>query len=417
LPSDKYDMRMAAADKYFLKVLGCLNEAQARWYVAREAVARGRGGLKALHELTGMSRPTILRGIRELRQGRDLGMSGRVRCPGGGRKRLEHDDPALTAALEGIMNENTAGDPMSLLKWTNKSTARMAEELTRQGHPVSDETVRRRLWELDYSLQGNVKSLEGHSTPERDAQFRYINRQVKAHLRRGEPVLSIDTKKKERVGNFKNTGKTWRPKGEPIPVNVYDYPHLGQGTAILYGALDLERNQGFVNVGMTHDTAEFAVESLRRWWKWFGRRHYPQARSLLLCADGGGSNGSRSRAWKYHLQQFADAFGLTVTVSHYPPGTSKWNKIEHRMFSFISINWKGKPLVSYQTVLNMIGSTRTHAGLRIKAELDTTDYKTGEKITDEQMKGLKLRPHRTHPQWNYTITGEGVPQHCYIIAK
>ena len=403
-------MATAMADKYLVKILATLNEAQARWYVARETIARGRGGLKAMHELTGMSRPTILKGIRELREGRDLGSGARVRRTGGGRKPLEYDDAGLTKALERLMDENTAGDPMSLLKWTNKSTARIAEELTREGHPVSDETVRRRLADWDYSLQGNAKSLEGKSAPERDAQFRYINSQVKRHLRRGEPVLSIDSKKKERVGNFKNNGKTWRPKGQPIPVNVYDYPHLGVGTAIPYGAYDLDRNQGFVNVGMTHDTAEFAVESLRRWWKLFGRRHYPKARSLLLCADGGGSNASRSRAWKYHLQQFADEFGLAVTVCHYPPGTSKWNKIEHRMFSFISINWRGKPLVSYETVVNLIGSTRTKTGLRIKARLDAATYKTGERITDEEMKRVKLQPHRTHPQWNYTISAGDATQ-------
>jgi len=225
---------------------------------------------------------------------------------------------------------------MSLLRWTNKSTARIAQELTRQGHRVSDETVRRRLGELDYSLQGNAKNKEEEASAEgRDAQFRYINTQVKKHLARGEPVVSVDTKKKERVGNFKNAGKTWRPQGQPMEVNVYDYPHLGLGTAIPYGAYDVQRNEGFVNVGMTHDTAEFAVHSLRQWWKMVGWRHYPRAQALLVCADGGGSNGSRNRAWKYHLQQFSDQFGVPVTVCHYPPGTSKWNKIEHRMFSFI----------------------------------------------------------------------------------
>ena len=392
------------ADKFMLKVLRTLNEAQARWYVAREAVARGRGGINAMSELTAMSRPTIIRGIRELRENRELALAGRVRSPGGGRKRLEEDDPQLTNALERIMDENTAGDPMSLLRWTNKSTERIAEELTRQGHPLSGQTVRRRLRELGYSLQGNAKSLEGSSPPERDAQFRYINRQVKRQLAQGEPALSIDTKKKERVGAFKNSGRTWRPKGEPYAVNVYDYPHLGQGTAIPYGAYDIERNQGFVNVGMSHDTAEFALESLRRWWKQVGRRHYPKAKSLLLCADGGGSNGSRSRAWKYYLQRFADEFGLQVSVCHYPPGTSKWNKIEHRMFSYISMNWRGRPLVSYETVLNLIGSTRTRTGLRVKAKLDRRVYKTGVKISDEQMQKVNIEPHTTHPKWNYTIS-------------
>jgi hypothetical protein len=385
-----------------LKVLGALNESQARWYVAREALARGRGGLKAMYELTGMSRPTILKGIRELRQQKELPRE-RVRQLGAGRKRLEESDPGLQAALERIMEENTAGDPMSLLRWTNKSTIRLAEELTRLGHSVSDETVRRRLAEMGYSLQANAKNLED-SAAGRDQQFRYINRQVRQSLARQEPVLSVDTKKKERVGNFKNAGKTWRPKGQPMEVNVYDFPHLGVGPAIPYGAYDQQRNEGFVNVGISHDTAEFAVESVRRWWRWIGRRSYPKATRLLLCADGGGSNGSRNRAWKYHLQQFADQSALAITVCHYPPGTSKWNKIEHRMFSFISLNWQGKPLVSYETVINLIGATRTTTGLRVKARLDTRFYEAGVKITDEEMEQINLRAHRTNPEWNYTIS-------------
>jgi len=392
------------ADDLLLKVLGALNEAQARWYIAREALARGRGGLKAMHELTGISRPTILKGVRELRELDELGSGERVRQPGGGRKRLEASDPGLERALERIVGESTAGDPMSLLRWTNKSTSRIAQELTRQGHPVSDETVRRRLGELGYSLQGNAKNKEEEAPGEgRDTQFRYINAQVKKWLARGSPVVSVDTKKKERVGNFKNSGKTWRPKGQPMEVNVYDYPHLGLGTAIPYGAYDVQRNEGFVNVGMTHDTAEFAVHSLRQWWKLVGRRHYPQAKALLVCADGGGSNGSRNRAWKYHLQQFSDKFGVAVTVCHYPPGTSKWNKIEHRMFSFISLNWQGQPLISYETVVNLIGATRTTAGLRMKAKLDPKFYELGIKISDQQMEQLNLQPHKLHPAWNYTI--------------
>lgn len=398
-------MIQQAPDDLMLKVLGALNESQARWYVAREALARGRGGLKAMFELTGMSRPTILKGIRELEQQEELPRE-RVRQLGGGRKRLEESDPGLQRALNRIMEENTAGDPMSLLRWTNKSTVRIAEELTRLDHSVSDETVRRRLAEMGYSLQANAKNLE-ESSAGRDQQFRYINRQVKQYLAREEPVLSIDTKKKERVGNFKNAGKTWRPKGQPTEVNVYDFPHLGVGPAIPYGAYDQQRNEGFVNVGISHDTAEFAVESVRRWWRWIGRRGYPQAARLLLCADGGGSNGSRNRAWKYHLQQFADQSGLAITVCHYPPGTSKWNKIEHRMFSFISLNWQGKPLVSYETVINLIGATRTTTGLRVKAKLDTRFYEAGVKITDEEMEQINLRSHRKHPEWNYTISPHG----------
>jgi hypothetical protein len=392
-------------DDLMLKVLGALSESQARWYVARETLALGRGGLKLMNELTGMSRPTILKGIRELQQHKEL-PSERIRQPGGGRKRLEESDQVLEAALEQIMEENTAGDPMSLLRWTNKSTVRIADELTRLGHSVSDETVRRRLAEMGYSLQANAKNLE-ESGAGRDQQFRYINKQVKRFLSGKEPVLSIDAKKKERVGNFKNAGRTWRPEGQPIEVNVYDFPHLGVGPAIPYGAYDQQRNEGFVNVGISHDTAEFAVESVRRWWRWIGRRRYPQAQRLLLCADGGGSNGSRNRAWKYHLQQLANQSRLAVTVCHYPPGTSKWNKIEHRMFSFISLNWQGKPLVSYETVINLIGATRTATGLQVKAKLDTRYYEAGVKITDEEMESINLQTHRTNPEWNYTISPLG----------
>ena len=394
---------MQQADALTLRVLKTLNEAQARWYVAREALARGRGGLKGMSELTGMSRPTILKGIRELQAKTRLQTGDRVRAAGGGRKRVEDADPGFVRALERIMAENTAGDPMSLLRWTNKSTGRIAEELTQLGHPASDETVRRKLIEMEYSLQANRKTLEGSSPVERDDQFRYINRLVKQCLRRGNPVLSVDTKKKERVGNFKNPGRTWRPRGQPSAVHIYDFPHLGEGPAIPYGAYDVGRNQGFVNVGMSHDTAEFAVESLRRWWRLIGRRHYATATGLLLCADGGGSNGFRNRAWKYHLQHLADALDLEVTVCHYPPGTSKWNKVEHRLFSYISLNWKGRPLISYETVVHLIGATRTKAGLRVKAALDAGTYELGVKIPDAEMERLNLRPHRTLPQWNYTL--------------
>ena len=394
---------MAEADDLTLRVLDTLNEAQARWYVAREALVRGRGGLKALHELTGMSRPTILKGIRELRAGTRL-PADRVRAAGAGRKRVEATDPGFARALERVMAENTAGDPMSLLRWTNKSTARIAEDLTRRGHAASAETVRRKLVEWGYSLQANRKSLEGSSPVDRDQQFRYINRLVKRFRRQGNPVLSVDTKKKERVGNFKNSGSTWRPRGAPSDVNIYDYPHLGEGPAIPYGTYDVGRNQGFVNVGTSHDTAEFAVESVRRWWRLIGRRHYATTTTaVLLCADGGGSNGVRNRAWKYHSQRLADHLRRDITVCHYPPGTSKWNKIEHRLFSFISMNWRGRPLISYETVINLIGATRTKSGLRVKAMLDEGTYELGIKIPDEEMDRLDLRPHRTLPAWNYTL--------------
>lgn len=390
-----------ASDRIVLKVLGTLNEAQARWYAASEAITRGRGGIKAMESLTGMSRTTILKGIKELQSEDSLVGQGRARRPGGGRKRLEHEDPQLTQALERIMEENTAGDPMSLLLWTNKSTRTIAEELGRQGHEVSHVTVQRRLHDLDYSLQANVKDIEGLSPENRDEQFRYINEQVKKFVSRGEPVISVDSKKKENVGNFKNPGRNWQKQGRPVEVDVHDF---AEEKAVPYGAYDVERNEGFVNVGVSSETAEFAVESIRRWWKLVGRRHYAEVKSLLICADCGGSNGNRRRAWKYQLQQLADEFGLSITVCHYPPGTSKWNKIEHRMFSFISMNWKGKPLVNYETVVNLIGGTRTKGGLRIKAKLDRRIYKKGKKISDEQMEQINLRPHQTYPQWNYTIS-------------
>jgi hypothetical protein len=396
---------------HMLKVLGALNEAQARWYVAKEALALGRGGLKRLHELTGMSQPTILKGMRELRARARLGLPDRVRKPGGGRKRVEVLAPALRRHLERLLDETTAGDPMSPLKWTSKSTYRLAAELTHLGHGVDADTVGRLLKDWGYSLQANVKSKEGSARPERDAQFRYINTQVQRFLRRNWPVISVDTKKKERVGAFKNPGRTWRKVGQPEQVEVHDFPHLGIGTAIPYGTYDIQRNQGLVNVGMTHETAEFAVESIRRWWQQFGRRHYPRAQELLICADGGGGNGSRSRAWKFYLQDLANRLALRITVCHYPPGTSKWNKIEHRMFSFISLNWRGQPLVSYETVVNLISRTTTQTGLKIAARLDSHTYDPGVKISDEAMAQLQLTLHSTHPQWNYTIRPKRTRSH------
>jgi hypothetical protein len=380
--------------------LPTLNEVQRRWYAAQKAMELGWGGVTRVQEMTGLSRPTILKGIRELKRPGRLRQPERMRRPGAGRKPLEHHDPRFTKALERIMNENTAGDPMSALRWTHKSTRSIAEELTRRGHAVGAWTVGARLGELDYSLQANRKDKEGFSPPERDRQFRYINRQVKDFACREEPVISVDAKKKEKIGDFKNSGPEWRKKGFPRQVDVHDF---AKQKAIPYGAYDIERNEGFVNVGVSRETAEFAVESIRRWWKLAGRRHYPKARSLLITADCGGSNGTRRRGWKYYLQQFADEFGVSVTVCHFPPGTSKWNKIEHRMFSFISLNWRGQPLVSYQTVVNLIGGTRTKRGLRIKAKLDTREYEQGIQFTDDQMDSINIRRHRSHPHWNYTI--------------
>jgi hypothetical protein len=324
--------------------------------------------------------------------------------PAAGRKKIEDVNPVMSRRLKDIVEETTAGDPMSPLKWTAKSTRTIAEELTRLGHPISSVTVGRCLDEMGYTLQANVKSREGSQNPNRDAQFRYLNRQVKGFRRAGDPVISVDTKKKELVGAFKNEGRRWLPKGKADHVSVHDFPHLGKGKAIPCGAYDIARNRAVVNVGVTHDTAEFAVESIRRWWRLDGERHYSGTRRLLICADSGGSNGSRPRAWKLQLQALSDETGLAVTVCHYPPGTSKWNKIEHRLFSFISLNWKGKPLVNYETVVNLIGGTRTRAGLKVKAVLDANQYETGIAVSDEDIDQLRLKRHKIHPDWNYTIS-------------
>jgi hypothetical protein len=388
----------------WLKVLSTLNEAQARWFVADKALDMGRGGTSRLSQITGMSRTTIAKAIGELRgRGALITAKGRIRLEGAGRKRIEESDPAVKDLIMGIVQESTAGDPMCLLRWTSKSTRTIAEELVRRGHQIGPVTVARCLSDLGYSLQANVKAKEGRQHAERDEQFRYINRLVKAYIKAGDPVISVDTKKKELVGEFRNAGRTWRPRGQPRRVNVHDFPHLGRGKAIPYGAYDFARNRAVVNVGISHDTAEFAVESIRRWWRLDGRRIYRDARRLLVCADSGGSNGHKLRAWKLELQGLADEIGMPITVCHYPPGTSKWNKIEHRLFSFISINWRGRPLVNYETVVNLIGATKTRTGLRVKAVLDTKPYPKGVKVEDEAMDEVRLRRHKLHPDWNYTI--------------
>ena len=388
-----------------MKVLGTLNEYQARLFVAEKALEQGRGGITHLSRLTGMSRVTITEGVRDLSRTARLrsASSGRVRNPGGGRKKVEEADTGLLRRLKVIVEETTAGDPMSPLKWTSKSTRTIAEELTRSGHSVSSVTVGRCLEDMGYTLQANVKTREGAQHPDRNAQFRYLNRQVKAFRREGDPVISVDTKKKELVGAFKNAGRRWLPKGEADEVSVHDFPHLGKGKAIPYGAYDIARDRAVVNVGVTHDTAEFAVESIRRWWRLDGKRHYRGTGRLLICADSGGSNGNRQRAWKLHLQAFSDETGMAVTVCHYPPGTSKWNQIEHRLFSFISLNWRGKPLVNFETVINLIGGTRTRSGLKVKALLDTNQYETGVAPSDDEIGKLRLKRHKIHPNWNYTL--------------
>jgi len=393
-----------SAERTWLRVLGAMNEYQARLLVAEKALQLGRGGISQLAQLTGMSRVTITQGVRGLISGKVRGPGeGRVRQPGGGRKKVEHADYGLLRRLKSIVEETTAGDPMSPLKWTSKSTRTIADELTRSGHPISSVTVGRCLEDMGYTLQANVKTREGPQHPNRDAQFRYLNRQVKAFRRVGDPVISVDTKKKELVGAFKNAGRRWLPQGKSDEVTVHDFPHLGQGKAIPYGAYDIARNRAVVNVGVTHETAEFAVESLRRWWRLDGKRHYRGTRRLLICADSGGSNGNRQRAWKLHLQALSDETGMAITVCHYPPGTSKWNQIEHRLFSFISLNWQGKPLINFETVVNLIGGTRTRTGLKIKAVLDTSEYETGVEISKEEIDQIRLKRHKVHPDWNYTL--------------
>lgn len=394
-----------SAERIWLRVLGTLNEYQARLFVAEKALQLGRGGISHLSQLTGMSRVTITQGLSELRTGRKLrtAADGRVRQPGGGRKKVEQANPQLPRRLRTIVEETTAGDAMSPLRWTSKATRTIAEELTRSGHPISSVTVGRCLEAMGFTLQANVKTREGPQHPNRDAQFGYLNRQVKAFRRAGDPVISVATKKKELVGAFKNGGRRWLPKGKADQVSVHDFPPLGKGKAIPYGAYDIARNRAVVNVGVTHDTAEFAAESIRRWWRLDGKRHYREAPRLLICADSGGSNGNRTRAWKLHLQALSDETGMSIAVCHYPPGTSKWNKIEHRLFSFISLNWKGKPLVNYETVVNLIGGTRTRGGLKVKAVLDTNQYETGVEVSKEDIGQLRLKRHRVHPDWNYTL--------------
>jgi hypothetical protein len=394
----------SAQEKRWLRVLSTLNEFQARLFVADKALDRGRGGISRMSALTGMSRTTLTKAASELSSRRKLGPGGggRIRAAGAGRRKVEEVDKQLRAELTRIVEETTAGDPMSALRWTNKSTEGIAAELTRRAHPISERTVARMLDEMGYSLQLNRKEKEGPQHPDRDAQFLYINRQEASFRASGDPVISVDTKKKELLGAFKNGGRTWRPKGKPYEVNVHDWPSRAKGKAIPYGVYDVQADRAVVSVGISHDTAEFAVESIRRWWRLDGRQRYRSARRLLICADGGGSNSSRTRAWKANLLKLAKEIGIPITVSHYAPGTSKWNRVEHRVFSLISLTWKGQPLWNLETVINLIGATRTRSGLRVKAVLDTARYETGVKISDDRIDQQRIRRSRFHPS-NYTI--------------
>jgi hypothetical protein len=391
----------------FASLRPLLDERARRLWAAVEARALGRGGISQVAEATRLSRATIRAGLQELAH--PVPVTGpqapreQVRRPGGGRKPLGVHDPHLVRALETLVDPVTRGDPMSLLRWTCKSAAKLAVELQAQGHEVSERTVNRLLHDLGYSLQANSKTIEGRAHPDRDAQFRYINRRAKAFQRQGQPVVSVDTKKKELVGQFRNGGREWQPQGQPAAVNVHDFPSEALGKVIPYGVYDETTNTGWVSVGVDHDTAEFAVETVRRWWRRMGREVYPQAKRLLITADGGGSNGSRCRLWKMELQRLADETELRISVCHFPPGTSKWNKIEHRMFCYITENWRGRPLVSREVVVNLIGHTTTKTGLAIRSELDENSYPTGREVTDPQMESLSIKRDKFHGEWNYTI--------------
>jgi hypothetical protein len=389
-------------------LLPYLNERQRRLFLAVEARALGHGGVVRVARATGVSRPTIKQGLRELTGA--VAPRERVRRVGGGRRSLAERNPALLTDLEALVDPDTRGDPMSPLRWTCKSTRQLAGALQERGHRVGYRTVAALLDQAGYSLQAAAKTLEGSQHPDRDAQFRYLNDQVKALLAAGQPVVSVDAKKKELVGTFKNGGREWQPQGQPEQVNVHDFPDKQVGKAIPYGVYDVGRNAGWVTVGRDHDTATFAVASLRRWWQAVGTGAYPGAERLLICADGGGSNGYRIRLWKVELQQFADASGLTVTVCHLPPGTSKWNKIEHRLFAHISMNWRGRPLVSHEIIVDLIGATTTSTGLRVQAELDPGQYPTKVKVSDDELATVQLTPHAFHGEWNYTVTPRSTHQ-------
>jgi len=383
----------------FATIAPHLNERQRRLWVGTEARALGRGGVSLVARATGVSRPTVHKAQEELD---DLPeMNGRVRRAGGGRKRLRELDPGLEAALDALVDPDTRGDPMSPLRWTCKSTGQLALALTRGGHPVSAATVATMLHEAGYSLQGNAKTHEGNQHPDRDAQFRYLNEKATEFRDTGLPVVSVDAKKKELVGEFKNGGREWEPKGQPVEVKVHDFLDKELGKAIPYGIYDIERNVGWVNVGQDHETAAFAVESLRRWWRGDGELVYSNAGELLICADGGGSNGYRSRLWKYELGRFAAETGLSITVCHLPPGTSKWNKIEHRLFSHITMNWRGRPLTSLEVIVDLIGATTTKQGLKVHAERDLGSYPKGVKVTDAELAAIILKAHDFHGEWNY----------------
>jgi hypothetical protein len=380
-----------------------LNERDRRLALGSEARSWGHGGIAAVHRASGASKTTVARGLGDLESESGAGGGGRVRAPGGGRKPVEVADPGLPAALDGLIEPETRGDPQTPLRWTTKSTRRLAGELTALGHPVSHSVVAKLLRAGGYSLQATRKTLEGAQHPDRDAQFRYINALAGQYLAAGDPVISVDTKKKELVGRFAQAGREWQPTGQPVPVSTYDFPTCAVGKAIPYGVYDLADDSAWVSVGVDHDTSVFAVATITQWWTKMGAAKYPRATRLLITADGGGSNGHRPWLWKHELAALAETTGLDITICHYPPGTSKWNKIEHRLFSRITLNWRGRPLTTFQTIVNLIANTTTTTGLTVGCALDPNLYPTKIKLSDEQKNAIPLTRHDFHPDWNYTI--------------
>jgi hypothetical protein len=389
-------------EQKFRSVWPLLDERTRRVMAANEALSLGFGGISEVHRACGLSRRAIAKGISEIQEG-IAPPAGRVRCPGAGRKSITESNPHLLNALEDLIDCQTRGDPESPLRWICKSTRTIAMQLGKMKHPVSHVKVAQLLHDLNYSLQSNRKTEEGADHPDRDAQFRHINAAVKKCMKQSIPVVSVDTKKKELIGNYVNAGKQWLPEKKPKKVQGHDFPSPEVPRAYPYGIYDLRRNSGFVNVGTDHDTGEFAVASIRGWWHFEGRRLYPDATMILITADGGGSNGSRLRLWKFELQKFADQTGLSISVCHFPPGTSKWNKIEHRLFSFITSNWRGEPLRDYETIVNLIARTTTAKGLKVTCRLDRSKYPTGLKVSDEEMESINVERNKFHGEWNYVI--------------
>ncbi len=398
------DEKFSAMRQRLADLLPRLNERDRRLALAAEAKSWGYGGITAVHHATGVSRKVIQRGMTELSDDPAEGPSDRVRAPGGGRKKAEVANPELVDALESLIEPDTRGDPESPLRWTTKSTRHLAATLTEMGHSISHNAVAKLLHFLGYSLQGTRKKMEGSQHPDRDDQFRYINKLAREFLASGDPVISVDTKKKELVGRFSQAGKEWNPQGEPVDVSTYDFPSQADGKAVPYGVYDLTDNSAWVSVGIDHDTSVFAVTTIEKWWQRMGKEKYPHARRIFITADGGGSNGHRPWLWKHELARLATTTGLEIIVSHYPPGTSKWNKIEHRLFSRITQNWRGRPLETYQTIVNLIANTTTTTGLAVRCELDPNLYPTKIKLTDQQKNSIPVTRHLFHGDWNYTIT-------------